>query len=155
VTKRAKGPDGLPIGTRSEQAARDTRLYEVRLPDGSSRELTHNLIAENLFSQCDTEGRQYQIIKEISDHRSNATAMAKGDEWIESASGRQRKITTRGWSFLVEWKDGSSDWIALKDLKASCPVKLAEYAAANKIDDQRVHWHGGVVTSSVSETGSL
>jgi hypothetical protein len=43
---------------------------------------------------------------------------------------------TRGWSFLVEWKDGSPDWIALKDLKTSCPVKLAKYAAANKIDDQ-------------------
>jgi hypothetical protein len=111
-------------------------LYEVRLPDGSSRELTHNLIAENLFSQCDTEGRQYQIIKEISEHQSDNTAMAKGDEWIESAARRRRKITTRGWSFLLEWKDGSADWIALKDLKASCPVELAKYAAANKIDDQ-------------------
>jgi hypothetical protein len=80
VTKRAKGPDGLPIGTRSEQPARDTHLYEVRLPDRSLRELTHNLIAENLFSQCDTEGGQYQIIKEISDHQSNATVMAKGDK---------------------------------------------------------------------------
>jgi hypothetical protein len=71
VTKRARGPDGLPIGTRHENSARDSRLYEIRLPDGSSRELTHNLIAENLFSQCDSEGRQFQIIKEISDHRSD------------------------------------------------------------------------------------
>jgi hypothetical protein len=62
--------------------------------------------------------------------------MAKGNEWIETTSGRRRKITTRGWSFHVEWKDGSSDWIALKDLKASFPVELAEYAVTNKIDDQ-------------------
>jgi hypothetical protein len=136
VTKRARGPDGLPIGTRHENSTRDSSLHEIRLPDGSSRELTHNLIAENLFSQCDSEGRQFQIIKEISDHQSDGTAMAKGDEWLETTSGRKRNITTRGWSFLVEWNDGSSDWIALKDLKVSCPVELAEYAAANKIDDE-------------------
>jgi hypothetical protein len=87
----------------------DTRMYEVRLPDGSSRELTYNVIAENLFSQCDTEGRQFQLVQEISDHRSDDTSMAKGDEWIETTSGRRRKVTTRGWSFHVEWKDGSSD----------------------------------------------
>ena len=35
----------------------------------------------------------------------------------------------------MEWKDGSADWIALKDLKASYPVQVAEYAVANKIED--------------------
>ena len=29
---------------------------------------------------------------------------------------------------MVRWKDGSSDWVALKDLKQSYPVQLAEYA---------------------------
>jgi hypothetical protein len=37
-------------------------------------------------------------------------------------------------ALLVEWKDGASDWIPLKDLKDSNPVKLAEYAVANEID---------------------
>jgi hypothetical protein len=136
VAKRARGADGRPIGQRSNAPMSDTRMYEVRLPDGSSRELTYNIIAENLFSQCDTEGRQFQIIKEISDHRSDDTAIRKGEEWINTKSGKRRKLTTRGWSFLVEWKDGSADWIALKDLKGSCPVELAEYAVANNIDDE-------------------
>jgi hypothetical protein len=109
VTKRARGPDGRPIGTRAENPMADTRMYDVRLPDGTSRELTYNIIAENLFSQCDSEGRQYQLISEISDHRADDTAIAKGDEWIDTKSGRRRKLTTRGWSFLVEWKDGSAD----------------------------------------------
>jgi len=33
----------------------------------------------------------------------------------------------------VEWMDGSSYWVPLKDLKASNPVELAEYAIANNI----------------------
>ena len=33
-------------------------------------------------------------------------------------------------------KEGVSEWIALKDLKDSNPVELAEYAVANKIDHE-------------------
>ncbi|KAL7557788.1 hypothetical protein ACA910_013065 [Epithemia clementina (nom. ined.)] len=42
----------------------------------------------------------------------------------------------RGWKLLVSWKDGSSTWVPLKDLKASNPIEVAEYAVANKISDQ-------------------
>jgi hypothetical protein len=49
------------------------------------------------------------------------------------ASCKIIKPTNRGWSLLVSWKDGSSDWLPLKDLKDAYPVQIAEYAAANKI----------------------
>jgi hypothetical protein len=43
------------------------------------------------------------------------------------------KKTTRGWQLLCRWRDGSSDWVPLIELKdSSNPVKLAEYAVANK-----------------------
>jgi hypothetical protein len=29
---------------------------------------------------------------------------------------------------LVQWKDGSTTWVTLKDMKNSCPVQLAEHA---------------------------
>jgi hypothetical protein len=34
---------------------------------------------------------------------------------------------------LVEWKDGTTIWAFLKDLKESNPVEVAEYAIANSI----------------------
>jgi hypothetical protein len=43
------------------------------------------------------------------------------------------KRTTKGWFLLVEWKDGSSQWVPLTDLKESYPVQVAEYAHNNKI----------------------
>jgi hypothetical protein len=42
-------------------------------------------------------------------------------------------MTTKGWKLLVEWKDGSTDLLPLKDLKESYPVQVAEYAVANKM----------------------
>ena len=74
-------------------------------------------------------------MKEISDHRKDDTAIPISDGWIKMNNGREvRKRTTRGWKLLVEWKEGGSDWIDLKDLKESYPVEVAEYAKANKIE---------------------
>ena len=33
----------------------------------------------------------------------------------------------------MSWKDGSTSWVPLKDLKESNPVKVAEYVVVNKI----------------------
>ena len=136
VTKQAWGADGTPIGRRDDNPLLETRMYEVWMPNRSSCEITYNIIAENLFSQCNSEGRQYQLIIEISDHRSDDADIKKGDEWIDNKAGKRRNITTHGWSFLMEWKNGSADWIALKDLKSSYPVQVAEYAVANNIEDK-------------------
>ena len=46
----------------------------------------------------------------------------------------------------MEWKYGSADWIALKDMKASYPVQVAEYAVANNIEDKpALAWWSKVV----------
>ena len=36
----------------------------------------------------------------------------------------------------MQWKDGSYNWVALKDLKNAYPVELADYAVANKLEDE-------------------
>jgi hypothetical protein len=43
---------------------------------------------------------------------------------------------TQGWQFLCQWKDGSTNWVALKDTKNSYPVQVADYAVANHVDDE-------------------
>jgi hypothetical protein len=45
-------------------------------------------------------------------------------------------LQTQGWQLLCQWKDGSTNWVALKDMKHSYPVQVADYAIANQIDDQ-------------------
>jgi hypothetical protein len=137
IAKRSKDNDGNPVGRRNDNFLLDTRRYEVELEDGTTEEFYANVIAENLFSQVDSEGNQYVLMKEISDHRRDKSAVPISDGWVEMKNGRRfRKKTTRGWQLLVEWKEGGSDWISLKDLKESYPVEVAEYAKANKIADE-------------------
>ena len=38
--------------------------------------------------------------------------------------------------FLCQWKDGSEDWVPLKDLKDSYPIQVAEYAVAVGITNE-------------------
>ncbi|KAI2493253.1 Reverse transcriptase (RNA-dependent DNA polymerase) [Fragilaria crotonensis] len=49
---------------------------------------------------------------------------------------RRRRETTVGWEVLVRWKDGSTTWVAMKDVKESFPVQLAEYAVQTRIAEE-------------------
>ena len=44
--------------------------------------------------------------------------------------------TTGGWKFRVKWKDGTTTWISLKDLKEYNPIEVAEYVTARSIQDE-------------------
>jgi hypothetical protein len=135
VIKRSRGPDGEAIGRYHKNPIFDTRAYLVELADGTVDEYTANVIAENLYSQVDDEGHSHLLMNEITDHRKDGTALDQQNGFTVSRNGNQvPKRTTRGWQLLVEWKDGSSDWISLTDLKDSNPLEVAEYAVANNID---------------------
>jgi len=69
------------------------------------------------------------MMSEIIDHRVLPDAIPQSQgTYVNQYGVKRRKTTTRGWGFLIKWKDGSTDWILLKDLKESYPVKLAHYA---------------------------
>ena len=141
VVKCARGNDGQPIGRRHPDRMFNpemgTREYIIEFEDGTSDRLMENIIARNIFSQVDAEGKRYTAIKEIVDHRKNRHTIDRDDGMIWTWSGQLRnKITTAGWELLVEYNDGSADWFKLKDLKDSNLIKLAEYAVANRISDE-------------------
>lgn len=136
VKKRAVGEDGEPIGVHHKNPFLDTRKYEVEYRDGTIEIMSANTIAENLLAQVDEEGHRQLLLDEIIDHRSNDTAIKREDGFIERKGQKYRKLTTRGWELCVQWKDGSTNWIALKDLKDSYPVELATYARDNKLVEE-------------------
>ena len=137
VMKRAKLTAGEPIGRAHHNPLFDTREYVVEFTDGRTENYFANVIAENMFAQVDSEGRQYQLLDEIVDHKSDGTAIKCENGFTISRNGnRVPKPTTRGSSLLVSWKDGTSDWIKLKDLKDSYPIQIAEYAIANQISNE-------------------
>jgi len=137
VKRRRLDDEGQPLGHANNNPLLDSRQYEVEYLDGTTETLTANIIAENLLAQVDEEGHQQMMFEEILDHRQLNTAVPKDQGFYTNPQGIQRRIrTTKGWQVCVQWKDGSTDWIELKDFKASYPVELAEYAVVNKIEDE-------------------
>jgi hypothetical protein len=68
------------------------------------------------------------VLDEIIDHAKDNTAITIADGYTTSYNGnRVPKQTTKGWKLLCQWRDGSSTWVPLVDLKDSNPVELAEY----------------------------
>ena len=74
IRKPLKGEDGRPFGQGHHNPFLDTRMYEVDT-DGIPHEYATNTIAENLYSQVDSEGRHQLIFLEIIDHRKNDDAI--------------------------------------------------------------------------------
>ena len=137
----------MPIGTANSNPLLDSRAYEIELADGNIEILRANVIAENLFAQVDDDGQRFQLLDEISDHRIEKDAYRGDDAFIEDKKGRKHlRKSYRGWSLLVSWKDGSTNWVKLKDLANSDPIETAEYAVNNKIHlEPALSWWTSVV----------
>jgi hypothetical protein len=136
VTARKRDHHGNPVGISNKNPILDTRIYEVTFPDGHSAEYSANTIAECLYSQIDSEGQQYILLDEIVDWRQTAEALDEHNIFQVSHNGNLHpRRTTKGYQLCVKWKDGSTSWEHLKDMKEAYPIHVAEFAMAQGIQD--------------------
>jgi hypothetical protein len=133
VTKRTRDEDGELIGRSHANPILDTSLYELEFDDGMLATYTANIIAENLYDQIDDEGRSHVIFDSITDHKKGDDAVSFEDGFVEVNGRKHPKKSSKGWKLCVLWKDGTTSWIALKDLKESHPIQVAEYAVAREL----------------------
>ncbi len=136
VRRRKRAIDGSLVGKANSNPILDTRTYEVEFADGQTAELSANVIAQNMYAMCDLEGNQFLLLKGIVDHRKDGSAIERADMFVQRGSNRHYRKTTKGWQLCVEWKDGSTSWERLADLKESNPVELADYAIAHGIENE-------------------
>ena len=109
-------------------------MYEVEFMDSTKQSLSANYIAENVFAQVDQDGNRQVLLDEIIHYRTTSNEVKQQDAFITTRTGTQRRReTTIGWELLVQWKDGRTNWITLKDLKESYPVQVAEYSVGARI----------------------
>ena len=137
VTKRARDNDSNPIGRASSNPFHDTREYDCLLGDGTEDRYHANVIAKNIYAQCDDKGKMLVVLKEITDHTKDGTALTVANGFVTKRNGtRVPKTTTRGWKLLCQWKDGISAWVPLKEPQESNPIELADYAVANRLQEE-------------------
>jgi hypothetical protein len=135
VVRRKRELDGTVRGRANVNSMLDTRTYEIEFIHSRSDEYATNMISENMHAQCDTEGRQYNLMEGIIDHRNDGHAIAPADMYIKHGSNKKVRKTTKGWHLCVEWKDGTTSWERLADLKESNPVEVADYADTKSLLD--------------------
>ncbi len=69
------------------------------------------------------------FMEEIVDHRRLPAAVKLPDQKIVCADGKTYLMRTIiGWQLCCQWKDGSTSWENLADLKESHPIETVEYA---------------------------
>ena len=151
VKRRKRDADGELRGLANNNPILDTRTYEVEFPDGQVTEYAANVIAEDMWSQCDIEGNQMLLMQAITDYKTDGHAVAHADRYITVAGRQHLRKTTKGWHLCVQWKDGTTSWERLADVKESNPVEMAEYAVAQGIDHEHA-LPGGYHTLSRRET---
>jgi hypothetical protein len=91
VVRRKRELDGTVRGRANANSMLDTRTYEIEFPDGRSDEYTANVIAENMYAECDIEGRQYNLMEGTTDHKTDGDAVEPADMYIKHGSNKKVK----------------------------------------------------------------
>ena len=79
VKRQKRKLDGTLKGMAHLNPILDTWTYEVEFPDGQIAEYSANIIVENMYAQCDTEGNQYLLLKEIVNWKKDDSATSPAD----------------------------------------------------------------------------
>ena len=88
VIGHSKSEDGSTVGTYDDNPMLNTLVYDVEFPDGTVKEYSANVIAENLYSQVDTDGHSHILLDAIIDYKKSGGAVNKDEQYIITKSGR-------------------------------------------------------------------
>jgi hypothetical protein len=136
VTERKRGLDRVARGKASANPTLDKITYNVEFPDGCSEDYTANVIADNMYAQCDEEGNHFLMLRDIVGQKTDGHAVECADMYNNVVSNTQIRKTTKGWHLCIEWKDGTPSWERLTDLKESNLDEVVYYAATNNLHDE-------------------
>jgi hypothetical protein len=137
VVRHGVNNEGRLVGTFNDNPLLNTLLYDCEFNDGTTQAYSANTIASNIFMESDADSYSSSLPYEIVDHKSSGEATKTADKYLLTKTGTKRmRQTNQGWKFLVQWANGTRQWIDLKILKESNPVQVAEYVTARNIADE-------------------
>jgi hypothetical protein len=140
--KRRKVDDfGDAMGNANSNPILDTRLYVLEFQDAAEAECSANVIAENMWAQCDMDGNQHQLMEAIIDHKLDEhDAVQRTDGHVVVKGRKHMKKSTKEWQLCIQWKDGATtSWERLADVKESNPIEVAEHSVAQGIEEMKVN----------------
>ena len=138
VIQRKRDADGNLIGIINHaNPLMSTAMYEVEFADGTVEAVAANTIAENIYTQVDEDGHDVLSLEEIIDHEATEEAVPKEHGFYTDRNGQKKRVkTTKGWHMLFKFKDGTTSWFQLKDVKDDFMIQIAEYAVTAGIAEE-------------------
>ncbi len=88
VTAWKRDKDGNPIGLANANPILDTREYTITFDNGDETVMSANLIAKEMYAQCDPNGNQYVLLDSIIDHKRLDSAIRPLDQKVVRPDGR-------------------------------------------------------------------
>lgn len=131
IIGRKRDQNGNPCGTYNPNPLLNTRVYLAEFEDGHVAEYSANIIAEAIYNQVDDNGFDEVLFKEIIGHKKHSNALTESSDGPDILTR-----TTKGWDICIEWRDGSTSWHPLVEIKNSFPLHLAEYAVKHSLQDE-------------------
>ena len=96
-------------------------------------EVTANVITESMYVQCDVNGNEYLLLDVLLDYCKDDKAITLTDQQT-SIQGREVTCkTTANWQICCQWKDSTTSWEKMFNLKESHLMHTAEFAVTHKM----------------------
>ena len=89
------------------KAACDTWGCIAEFPDGTEAEYSANIIAENMYVQCDLNGQQYLLLKITVDSKRSESGIVFCDRYSTHKRAGSVLKTAKGWALCVHRRDGT------------------------------------------------
>lgn len=105
----------------------DTFHYDFEFSEGEITILIAFVIAKAMYAQHIREGNEYQLLEELVDVKYMDKAVTLDIQQITVKGSMHYYESTKGWFICCRWKDSSTLWEKLSDLKESQPVQVAEF----------------------------
>ncbi len=106
--------EGCLVVTFNNNPLLNTLLYECNFDDWTTRAYSANTIASNIFMELGADGYSSSLLYEIVDDKSSVEAAKMTDKYFITKTGTKRMLKiTQCWKFLVQWANGTPQWIDL------------------------------------------
>ena len=117
---------GNPFVRAREETSSTCRASHLRTGPSLSWP-SHVHIQPNLLKSC-------HLMQAITDYKTDGHAVTHANPHITITGKQHLRKTTKGWHLCIQWKDRTTSWERLADVKESNPIEVAEYAMAQGID---------------------
>ena len=96
-----------------------------------------NLIADNLFTNFDQAGNQFTIIDSSTGTRTDSTHALQQDVFVYTSTRTKIRVNTNKlWYIYNQWKERSTTWNTVKNVKYLYLFQIDQFAVENRISEE-------------------